>query len=249
MQQLLFPLMITALMLSACGGNSTDQVSKLSNNVSEKNKTGSSCLAEHAMEPCNIFDLNQIAGWLEMAAAELEQKGPPELENAPKLLSNPMVRYCNYNWSTGRKQSLTVGSRTIEVDKDNTIGIGGFKLLDKEEIDKPYGEYFDNYYRTMTDEEVAAFHKKVEEEMEEESEQVKSAAKTITSMIPKSFFTKAEGIGDKAVLEGNDLNSEARVHTLHGNIVFTVISDLSENFDENATMAKRLAKEAVASCN
>lgn len=250
----IFLFVLTLLLFANCG-NSDTAVAQ-STNTSTNNTIKTSCLAGNAMEPCNLIASKNIASVVGVEESMLELKPISDFFKKSKYYTQSEMRFCTYEYPTDRKMTINVGGSTMEVPAENSISIGGMINLDERErkIEVPYNDWFDNRYRVLTEEEKKNFQTKVDEEIEkrtedeEQAKMTKNAAKSISKITDSFVFESIPNIGDRAVLETTSKFSQASVHVLHGNVVFSVKVDVSNDATVNAKHAQDIAKLVAESC-
>ncbi|GLR15614.1 hypothetical protein GCM10007940_02290 [Portibacter lacus] len=194
------------------------------------------------MDPCALLTKEKAA-----SIANID----PELVTVkePVKMKNPLYLTCTFRWDSDRTTTVKTALGAMEVAQDNQIQIGSFKLLDSEKIKQPFPEYFDGYYKNVTAEDAEKFDKKLQEELAEESETAKKIGTSISKMSLNFNYKSVSGIGDRASWETSTMGTDGHLHVLHGDVIFSVIVNISDDVNDSFDVAKKVANEILALCN
>ena len=154
-----------------------------------------------------------------------------------------------YVWDSKRIQKMKLMGREMEVPSPNRIGLKwvGSTLFTIMKKATPI-ESFKAFYRNTTAKEKEEAFKKAGEEMKKKGYDEKTT-KTATSMAKELsshevVFKEIAGIGDAASWQIKN----KQLTVLVGKITFQVMVEISENDDENLTLAQKLAQEVLNKC-
>lgn len=240
------------LILFSCNNVSDTKARYLDNNKTkvEPKKNKKSCLEEYAMKPCDLLDLNKVARIANVDPSILELKPPHE------QLPKSSIRVCKYTWSTGRKTKAIVAGRPYELDADNDILIGMFKILDSEKskMKTPYTAWFDNAHRQMTEEESEKLRESAREKFnEDESKDILEVGNLLLDGVidigKKDVYINVDGMGDRASARINGMSPDVYLDILDKNLTFRIVVNVSNDKNENFELAKKLGAEILAICD
>lgn len=240
----LFSLLISI----ACGSEANSKANTLASEASTK--VEKSCLAQKAEIPCSLLSIDEISSLSGAPVADIEMEEPHE------VIKTANYMFCSFTWPSDRMKKIEMLSLSTEVPVDNTIQLGGVLVLNDKVLNK-YGqektrvEYFEDYYTNSTDEE----NKKAKEMMDkgvEENEDLSSSEKDLASkildMASKFSFSPVSGVGEMASWEVTQNQSGGSLIILHGNVIFKIMVNISDENEPNLSMAKKLAETILDQC-
>lgn len=225
---------------TACTSNSQPD-EKISNNSKvETQKISPSCLSNFAEKACDVVSVEQIASIAGVKISAIEHEFLNPLNKLTKT-------FCNFEWNSGR--TITAGTIKMQIPVDDEIKVGFFMSPEKDKVEGSYVDWFDNRYRTMTDEEMASFKKELEKKLKEEDEVVKEAARGLSSL-PKGFrYERIENLGDRAAAENFGEMPDVTLYVLNKDTKFEVLVSASPDRDKNLEMAIQIARLVLAHCD
>lgn len=239
-----FFLIIVSIVTGSCGSqtpaDSGQSIADLPTNTTDK----SSCIVSYQTKLDQLLPLGQIQKHYsgDMSKAKKNYNYRPEAKK------HNMDTY-EYLWPSDRKRKMKLMGREMEYDVSNRIGltwVGNdmFMMAKK-------GSAIDNfkfYYRNMSASEKEAAFQKAGEQMAKKGYDQKQTETAINMGKELAnddvMFRPVDGIGDAATWR----IKEKSLIVLTGQTTFQVLADISENDDENITLAKKLAAEVLAKC-
>lgn len=114
-----------------------------------------------------------------------------------------------------------------------------------------YEEYFDSFHTLETNEEREIIDEAIEKKGEEDENFDADMAKKILSSAPTQDFENIRSVGDKAnkyVQTAPGLR-ELRLSVLHRNVAIMVNVDISDDDNEDLTVAKKIAERIMELCD
>lgn len=251
-----FMLMIALNGLFACGGSTSDNESA---QIDEEEE--SSCLAE-------LVEGNEIEKMVTAAQiAEIVGKTEADLTFKDEKSKYPAYSSIVYNWDPEKERMMTLKmeipagdgtKRTIEQSNPlpNKVIFGNIDVLEGKKNGPR--EYFRYTYGPKTAEEKEAIKNSIDKSKESSDKVDEKSAETIKSMVDKQSSREVEGVGDLAYWdptsygnfynESGEVETEAKIRVLHGNTMFTVSANISNDIQEDLELAKKVAKQIVANC-
>lgn len=237
-------LLLISLLVIACGGSDNNASTEVKSQKKVSNNR-TSCLVKYAEEPCTILSVEAIKELGEISQ-EISEKQPH------KMIKQTFMKMCIYNWEAGRKEVVKVMKTQIEVPFASNIRVGALRILDKETLSDgrlTKVEYFNRRFKTMTEEDKA----KAKEILDKNTTDLKSSEKALSNRILDAAsnmkFEAIEGLGDMASRENSRKSAEASVHVMHGNVIFTVMANATEDQENNFAIAQKVARAVLAKCN
>jgi phenylpyruvate tautomerase PptA (4-oxalocrotonate tautomerase family) len=157
-----------------------------------------------------------------------------------RVMKNPQYHEVQYKWPSNRVRTIAVAGRTMDVPRDNIVGLGGMRAMNV--------EYFRNSYRAVTADEKAELDRKIDtsEEKGLETEQQKAIAKRLTGVIAEvtRAYRDVAGVGEAASFN----TVESKLYVLDRGVSFAVLADVSDDPDANERLAVGLARQILANC-
>jgi hypothetical protein len=178
-----------------------------------------------------------------------------EMEEPHEILKNPAYMMCSYEWPSDRTQTIEMMGISSTSKVDNTISFGSILILTDKVLNR-YGEktrieYFEDFYTNPSEEEKAEAKKIVKEELdknEDLSNNEKSVASSIMDAASNFQFSNVSGIGEMASWEVNKGQSGGTLIVLHGNVIFKVAVNISDDNEPNLALAKKVAQAILDQC-
>lgn len=235
------------LIILACGSSGEQANAQASSTDSKKVKN--SCLAEMADRPCTLLSAEDVSTLSGIPITGMEMEEPHE------TLKNPAYMMCSYEWPSDRTQTIEMMGISSTTKVDNLISFGSVLILTDKVLNR-YGEktrieYFEDFYTNPTEEEKAEAKEIVKEELdknEDLSNSEKSIASSIMDAAANFKFSPVSGIGEMASWEVNGSLSGGSLIILHGNVIFKVAVNISDDNEPNLTMAKKVAQAILDQC-
>ncbi len=241
--------LITLSLLSIISCGSSGEQKNPTQSSLQANIVKNSCLAESADKPCTLVNAETISSISGIAAGEMEMEEPHV------SLKNPAYMMCSYEWPSDRTQTIEMMGISSTSKIDNSISFGSILILNDKVLNR-YGEktrteYFEDFYTNSTEEEKTEAKKVVTEELdknEELSESDKNVASSIMDVATNFSFTPVSEIGELASWEVNKGRSGGTLIVLHGNVIFKVAVNISDDNEPNLLMAKKVAQAILDQC-
>lgn len=238
---------VLALVLICCGTSGNQESENSSSEIVSQNK---SCLGEMT-DPVSWLSLSTAATLAKVPETEIEQK-----------IYKPM-NTCQYNWKSDRTYTMKIGNAEMKVDANNVIAIS-VKNLDEEikkwlekkyvkKTEMSYVEYFDQFHGAVTEEDKNEVNKKLDEKAKRDEDfDAKSAetAKGLLALSKTENFTELNDLGDKAnyYIQLAPNLRELRLAVLSGNVVLSIVVDVSDNDSDDLSTARAVAEAVMANC-
>ena len=245
MQKLITILVMFALL--SCG-------SKNEENTSSAGAIKNSCIADlvESNEIEKMLTKEQLAVTVDIESGEIEMK-----DNKSGSAKYSTVAY---NWEPAEERYFIMetkipagaGGETEVIETKtkavNKVSFGQVEVFG-EKIEDPQ-EYFRYTYGPKTAEEKEKIKEQVDKSQKTSDKVDKKSAETIKKMLDKENSTELE-VGDMAFWSKVSYANvtEAKIRVLHGNTMFTVSADVSENIEEDLEVAKRVAAQIIANCD
>jgi hypothetical protein len=177
---------------------------------------------------------------LEMAAQAAGLPAAQAKTEYSRVMKNPQYHEVQYAWPSTRVRTIAVGGRSMDVPRDNVVGLGGMRAMN--------AGHFRNAYRAVTTDEKAALDREIEasEEKGLETEQQKAIAKGLTGVIAEitKAYRDVGGVGELAAFN----TIEAKLYVLDRGVSFAVLADVSDDADANQKVAVDLARQMLSAC-
>jgi hypothetical protein len=242
--------------LFACGDKSDSKdESSTSESVTE------SCIA-------NLVDANEIEKMIsKKQLAQIVNASEQEMEISDNKASSAKYSTFGFKWTpeVSRKMILKTeipggpdGKKSVienEMDAKNTVSFGQIDVLDQKR--KAPKEYFRYTYGPKTKEEKEAIKKSIDRSKEGSDEVDEKSAETIKSMVDKQSSREVK-VGDLAYwsstsygnfyTESGEKVTEAKIQVLHGNTMFSVSANVSDNIEEDLATAIKVAQQIIDNC-
>jgi hypothetical protein len=242
--------------LFSCGGKSdSNDESSSSDNVTE------SCLAE-------LVEGNEIEKMItKKQLAEIAGVSVQEFEINDNKSSSAKYSLFGFKWApkVSRKMILKTeipsgpnGKKSAienEMDAKNNVSFGQIDVLDAKK--RAPKEYFRYTYGPKTKEEKEAIKSSVDRSKESSDKVDEKSAETIKRMVDKQSSREVK-VGDLAYwsstsygnfyTESGEKVTEAKIQVLHGNTMFSVSANVSDNIEEDLAMAKKVAQQIIDNC-
>ncbi len=150
---------------------------------------------------------------------------------------------CVYEWESSTR-TTTIPQIDLEVPATNRIGVGYLNFYPADE-EFPVKTFTATYH--LTDAEKKKAQEAIAEVLDEQTKgqnRQHTATTMANKFVQKTKFEPIQDIGDAAVWDY--LNSSLKV--LKGRAYFDVIVNISDDVEENQTLAKKLADAVLAKC-
>lgn len=242
--------------LFACGGKTE---SKDESSASEVVKE--SCLAE-------LVEGNEIEKMISKTQmAKLAGVSEEKIEMTDSKSSSAKYSFSGFKWEpeVARKMILKTklpagpdGKKSVmesEMEAENKISFGQLDILDGKSGGPK--EYFRYTYGPKTKEEKEAIKESIDRSKESSEKVNEKSAETIKNMVDKQSSTEVK-VGDLAYwsvtpyknfyTESGEEETEAKIQVLHGNTMFSVSANVSDNIEEDLAMAKKVAQQIIDNC-
>jgi hypothetical protein len=234
-------------LIIACGAGTNNNQDTSSAKVGKQ--VEKSCLADMAEVPCSLLTMDDISNLSGIQSSNLKKEEPHE------VVKNSKYMFCSYTWPSDRMKKIEMMGMSTEVEVDNTIQIGGVFVLTEKELSRYGGktriEYFEDFYTNPSEED----KKKAKEMMNkglEENEDLTSSQKDMASkmvdMASKFKFNPVSGVGEMASWEVTQNQSGGTLIIMHGNIIFKVTVNISDDNEPNLLLAKKVAEKILEQC-
>jgi hypothetical protein len=239
---------LLVFLLFACG--SQDASAPDAKTEADSRATGGhSCLAD-------LVEGNEIEKMISAEQiAELAGVLSPEVEVEPNKSSTAQYSTIKYSWEPEEERTFTlemkVGDRTISQSGPlkNSVDVGMIEIIEAVGDRSPL-EIFDLTYGPKTQAQKEKDKAAVDRAQESSDQVDESSAEVIKAMVDKFKTTKVEDTGTRAY--GSVQKASGMVYynlyVLHENTMFEVTTDVSDDTEEDARMAKLVAQRIVANC-
>jgi len=242
--------------LCACGGKTSSKEESTSSEVPTE-----SCLAE-------LVEGNEIEKMISKTQmAQIAGVSEEEIETTDSKSSAAKYSFAGFKWDpkVPRKMILKTelpagsdGKKSVmesKMEAENKISFGQLDVLESKS--RGPKEYFRYTYGPKTKEEKEAIKKSIDRSKESSEKVDEKAAETIKSMVDKQS-SKEVKVGDLAYwsitsyknfyTESGEEETEAKIQVLHGNTMFSVSANVSDNIEEDLAMAKKVAQQIIDNC-
>lgn len=142
-----------------------------------------------------------------------------------------------------------------KTEASNNVSFGNLEILD--DTRKGPRQYFRYTYGPKTKEEKEAIKKSLDRAKETSDKVDEKSAETLKSMVDKQKSNEV-AVGDLAYWsttslagmynESGEIETEAKIRVLHGNTMFAVSANVSENIEDDLAMAKKVAQQIIDNC-
>nr|WP_297785936.1 hypothetical protein [uncultured Allomuricauda sp.] len=246
MKQIVFVLITITLL--GCG-NKTPK-NKADDTSSNQKSINSSCLSDliEKNEIEKMINKEQVASIVGISVDNIEFE-----ENKSSRAANSTVLF---KWEPMQERTMTmevkVGDRTISqtVPLKNSINIGRIDLIGNKKNQSAL-EYFDYTYGPKTKQEKEQTKSKIDQAQETSDQVNKKSAEALKSMVDKQTSNKVSGIGSSAF--GSVQKASGMIYynlkVLHGDTMFEITTDVSDDSDEDIRIAKEIAQQIINNCN
>lgn len=207
------------------------------NNKWKEHRTAvGSCLIKHA----DNGTLDQILS----EALAMEVKGgtdKPEVDYVNSKYVPKGYQSIVYSWGGTRTKEMTVMGKTITVNITDDVSFGSIRQMNP--------EYFDNSYRTPTEEDKQRMREQMAKALDTSAAAAtethkKAGSALVENMMEGMAYEAVDGIGDDAAW---DIKG-SKLIVLTGDVVFDVKVDLEFDWRSNMKRAIPLARKILAAC-
>jgi hypothetical protein len=227
---------------TACNSNSQSANQMAINPTVASQKVSSSCLSKFVEKACDLVSVEQIASIAGVQSSDIKQD---VLDHTPS--SGKRITLCKFKWESGR--TMKMANVSMEIPMSDELMVGSLETPTKDELKGSYLEWFDNRYRTMTDEEMASFKKGLEKRLKDEDEAVKEAGRGLSDF-PKGFqYERIENLGDRAAAENIGKLPDVTLYVLDKDTKFEVRVSASSDKEVNLEIAIQVARLVLAHCD
>lgn len=246
MKELLIALMTVTIL--SCGNNTSNN--ETDDTSADQNTIGNSCLSELAEKNDieKMISKEQVASIVGISADKIAFE-----ENKSSRAEYSTVRF---EWEPEQERTMTmemkVGDRTVSqtLPLQNGINVGNIDVIGNKK-DQSALEYFNSTYGPKTKEEKEQAIERIDRAQETSDQVNEKSAAVIKSMAGKLTSSKVDGIGNSAF--GSVNNAKGMIYynlkVLHGDTMFEITTDVSEDSDEDIRISKAIAQQIIDNCN
>ncbi|MEP2771829.1 MAG: hypothetical protein ABJH05_06750 [Fulvivirga sp.] len=238
-------LSLAVLILTGCGSSSEQSADDTQNEVTAKSG-GHSCLWEMGDTPEQLLTMEEASSLTGLAVEALDQDANPKYQNI------------KYEWDGGRKKELTIGGKKLPMDAKDFVAVNVKQLTEKKlnprwnKDNNPLTpmEYFDKFHGGVSEDAKETIQEEIDKQKPEHAE----GAKKVVGMIKFEGYQEYDRLGDKAYSQVNASGEKAaglrqtELTFLHGNVVVTVVVDVSDNDEDDRVMAENIARAVAEKC-
>lgn len=237
-------------LLFACGGSESTSDSAEAD-VAED--VTSSCLADliEGNEIEKMITAQQLAKLVGKTEADLELK-----DNKSRSAEYSTMAY---NWEPEEERIMIMemkspkaggGEHVIKTESPvpNKVIFGNIDVIDIDGKDPK--EYFRYTYGPKTAEEKEAIKKNIDKSKEQSDKVDEKSAEALKGMVDKQSSAELSDVGDLAYWSTQTYSNvtDAKVKVLHGNTMFEVAVDVSNDTQEDLAVAKKVSQQIIANC-
>jgi len=240
---------LLSIYLVACGASEN----KDSESSASGDDVGNSCLAD-------LIEGNEIEKMITASQlAEIVGKAEADLELKDNKSSSAKYSTMAYNWDAEEERLMIMeiktptadgGSKTIKTETavPNKVIFGNIDVLDIGSSGPK--EYFRRTYGPKTKAEKDRAKEAIDKTQKQRDDVDEKSAEAIKSMVDKQTSNELEGVGTLAYWNAQSYSNvtDARVRVLHGDTMFEVSVDVSEDTQEDLEVAKKVAQQIIANC-
>ena len=249
MMKLIFSLFLV-LFLFSCGSQDSSSVQKEKKAPTELEvSVGNSCLSDlvESNEIEKMISIDQIAELAAIAANEVRID-----DNKASTAQYSTVKY---SWEPEEERTFTlevkVGGQTVSQSGPlkNSVDVGMIEIIEPIGDRTPL-EIFDLTYGPKTQAQKEKDKAAVDRAKESSDQVDESSSELIKDMVDKFNYTKVKDTGTRAYGSVQKAGGMVfyNLYVLHENTMFEVTTDVSDDSEEDARMAKLVAQRIVANC-
>jgi hypothetical protein len=232
----------------SCGSNTSKN--ETNDASSDQETIGNSCLSElvEKNEIEKMISKEKVASIVGISADKIAFE-----ENKSSSAEYSTVRF---EWEPEQERTMTmemkVGDRTVSqtLPLQNGINVGKIDVIGDKK-DQSALEYFNSTYGPKTKEEKAQAMERIDRAQETSDQVSEESAAMIKSMADKLTSSRVDGIGSSAFGAVNNARGMIyyNLKVLHGDTMFEITTDVSEDSDEDIRIAKAIAQKIIDNCN
>ena len=187
--------------------------------------------------------------------ASIVDKAVSELEYSESKSRTSDYSTFGYEWKPEKERimemTMSVGERTVttKIPLPNQVDIGNIEIIEPKNGSAE--DYFKRIYGPKTKEQKERAKEAVDRAAKSNDEVDEKSAETIKNMVDKEVPNQEiAGIGDVAYWAENNTKGMIYVVTrvLHGNTMFKITTDVSEDTQEDLRVSKEITKQIIANC-
>lgn len=204
-----------------------------------------SCLADFNHDYSKLLTKQDVLKHVSTAdAAVLEIK-----YDAEEVKKRPEYGEIYYEWPSDRPDIQINPSFPLKQPDMNSVSLTNLKFSDREVA--KIQDKFHTAYKTMTQEEVDAGMKRLEESYKDKPAEDLQTAQQVLKKRAEWKSTPLDGVGEYAYWFPSrvmNMYMGSKIIVLTGNAQFEVVAKVGENDEENFEVAKKIALEVLSKC-
>ena len=238
-------LLVGALGLAACGGESTSsdavaaaQAAPAAQAPAKASRGAAGCFARAIEKPCEVLTESVVHAALRSVTQTLTQSS-----------DNIGGASCTYTWPGGRKTTIKAGQLTMDVDVDDSVRLSNVRRFESDATG-----FFTRSHRTPDAEQkaraVASANAEIDKKIAagEISSEHESLGKDFAAgMLNKIDGTAVDGLGDAAAWGG--VGRFKTLDVLVGDVQFSVLADSSNEEDGRREASAAVARALLEHCD